>query len=379
MKPKTLILMLVAVACGLVAAFLASQYSPSASTANKVPVLVAKIDLAPGQVLNDPNNQLVAKGFDPDIVPPGAVQNIEDLRGKVIARGIDKNTPVTTKDLSMAESLFPKTLPAGYRAVTVRVTVESAIAGFVLPGSYVDLLCTLPDPTDARKSLTKTFMQNVMVLAVNTMKDLPKEGGGVIPNATTVTFAIKPEDVERLESAKNRGQIAMSLRRPGEKEVVETKGVTNPFMAADAAKGGTDGTGDKTQTVKVWVAEETIKPLTDISKEMAERSFKLVSYPQALAHSALTEKDSLVGRVEHLVPAGFPITKEHYQIIGGTVPVGPGGKRGVITVMTVIEGTKVPQEYVFENGRIRRPEDREGLPEPDQKPKGKGSEGPSEN
>jgi pilus assembly protein CpaB len=378
MKPKTLILMLVAVACGLVAAFLAANYSPQAGTAPGKQVLVTAVDLPPGAVFSDPK-MLALKAYSEDQLPVKYFQNFEDVRGKTIARAMDKNTVLTPNDLSMAESLFPKTLPAGYRAATVRVTVESAQAGFVLPGSYVDLLCTLPDPNDARKSLTKTFMQNVMVLAVNTLKDVPKEGGGVIPTAQTVTFAIKPEDVERLESAKNRGQLAMSLRRPGEKETVETKGVTNPFMAADAAKGGADGTGDKTQTVKVWVAEETIKPLTDISKEAAERAFKLVSYPQALAHNALTEKDSLVGRVQHLVPAGFPITKEHYETIGGTAPVGPGGKRGLITVMTVIEGTKVPQEFVFENGRTRRTEDREGLPEPDQRPKGKGSEGPSEN
>jgi pilus assembly protein CpaB len=377
MKPKTLILMLVAIACGLVAAFLAAQYSPQAGTTAGKQVLVTAVDLPPGAVLTNPE-MLKLKPFSEDQLPVKYFQNFEDVRGKTIARAMDKNTLLTPNDLSLAESLFPKTLPAGYRAVTVRVTVESAIAGFVLPGSYVDLLCTLPDSTDARKSLTKTFMQNVMVLAVNTMKDVPKEGGGVIPNATTMTFAIKPEDVERLESAKKKSEIAISLRRPGEKETVETKGVTNPFMQADAGKGG-DGT-EKTQTVKVWVAEKTISPLTDIDKEKAESFFKLVSYPQALAHNALTEKDDLKGRVLHLVPAGFPITKEHYETIGGAVPIGPGGKRGVITVMTIIEGTKVPQEHVFENGRTRRTtEDREGLPEPDQKPKGKGSEGPSEN
>jgi pilus assembly protein CpaB len=376
MKPKTLILMLVAVACGLVAAFLASQYQPSASTANKVPVLVAAVDLPAGAVLNDPK-MLAQKAFDPDTVPPGAVANFEDLRNKVIARSIDKNAPVTTKDLSMSESLF-KPCPPGYRATTLRVTVESSAAGFVLPGSHVDLLCTLPDPTDARRSLTKTFMQNVMVLAVNTMREQPKEGGGVIPAAQTVTLAVKPEDVERLESAKNRGQIAMSLRRPGEKEVVETKGVSNPFMEADASKGDGSG-GDKVQTVKVWVADKTISPLTDIDKEKAETFFKLVSYPQSLAHNALTEKDDLKGRVLHLVPAGFPITRDHYERIGG--PVAPGSK-AAITVLRIQEGGKVPVDFVFENGRSLSAagnSSRETLPEPDQKPKGKGTEGPGEN
>lgn len=375
MKPKTLILMLVAVACGLVAAFLASQYQPSASE-QKVPVVVAQVDLPAGTKITDPAKMLMIKGFPADAEPPKSYKNPEDLRNQVVSRTIDKNVPITAGDLSMAESLF-KPCPPGFRAISVRVNLEDATSGFTLPGSFVDLLCTLPDPTDARRTLTKTFMQNVMVLAVNTQREQPKEGGGVIQNPGMLTVAVKPEDVERLIAAGARGTVKMSLRRPGEKEVVETKGVTNPFLETDAAK--SDGTGgEKGQTVKVWVAEKSLLPGTEIDKVGAETFFKLVPYPQSLAKNALTEKDDLKGRLAHLVPEGFPITRDHYQTLGKLDTV-----KSAVHVLRIQEGAKVPVDYVFENGRsITGGSGRESLPEPDPKPapapKGRGSEGPSE-
>src|SRR5262245_42100031 len=127
MKPKTLILMLVAVACGLVAAFLASQYAPQASE-QKVPVVVAQVDLPAGTKITDPAKMLMIKGYAADAEPPKCFKNPDDLRNQVVSRTIEKNTPILAGDLSMAESLF-KPCPPGYRALTVRVDLESSNAG----------------------------------------------------------------------------------------------------------------------------------------------------------------------------------------------------------------------------------------------------------
>src|SRR6516225_8085137 len=98
MKPKTLILMLVAVACGLVAAFLAANYSPQAGTAPGKQVLVTAVDLPPGAVFSDPK-MLALKAYSEDQLPVKYFQNFEDVRGKTIARAMDKNTVLTPNDL----------------------------------------------------------------------------------------------------------------------------------------------------------------------------------------------------------------------------------------------------------------------------------------
>jgi Flp pilus assembly protein CpaB len=96
-------------------------------------------------------------------------------------------------------------VPDGKRAVSVRVTMDGAVAGFILPGSRVDVINTVPDAEDARKALSKTIIQDVMVLASN------MQGAQSI-----VTLAVTAEQADTLDDAKERGSISVALRRPGE-------------------------------------------------------------------------------------------------------------------------------------------------------------------
>jgi hypothetical protein len=96
-------------------------------------------------------------------------------------------------------------VPDGKRAVSVRVTMDGAVVGFILPGSRVDVISTVPDAEDARKALSKTIIQDVIVLALNT------QGGQSI-----VTLAVTAEQADTLDDAKERGSISVALRRPGE-------------------------------------------------------------------------------------------------------------------------------------------------------------------
>jgi len=344
MKPKTLILMLVAVACGLVAAFVATQMQPRADTAPTVPVVVAAMDLPAGTVIKDPAKMLMLKPHLPDTVPPGSVARVEDMQGKVLAMTIDKGAPVTTKHLSMQEHLF-KPAPEGYRAITVRVNLESATAGFTLPGSHVDLLCTLQDRGGRR--VTNTFMENVLVLAVNTHQEQPKEAR-VIANPSSVTLAIKPQDVARLVWAKELGQLSMSLRRPGEEEIVKPKPVVG--LSADAT-GEEGGTSDKTQVEKVWVARQNILPGKEVVRH--EDLFKLESIPAHLSHNAYKESDIVPkGKLAHFVPAGMPVTKDHFVMLPADTIVPKGGKRDFkVTHLLIRVADQDPTVYKFEDGR----------------------------
>jgi len=97
----------------------------------------------------------------------------------------------------MAESI-QKNLEKGMRAMTLRVNLESATAGFTLPGSRVDVICNVQDVRDSRIKLTKLFLQNVLVLAVNHVMAPPQEGPGLVNNPAVLTIAVSPEDAEKV-------------------------------------------------------------------------------------------------------------------------------------------------------------------------------------
>jgi Flp pilus assembly protein CpaB len=171
------------------------------------PVLVAAEDLPFGTLLNDPPSQLKKVGFLRETVPPGAVSNPEELRNKVLGRAIPKNTPVTLQDLSM---------PPGMRAMTFKTILEGS--GFLLPGSRIDLIFEGPDLDDPKKSVRKTFVEDLLVLAVNSASR---------PDYTTeVTVAVSPAEAEQIAAAQNRGRLMVTLHQP-RKPAPST--VANPF------------------------------------------------------------------------------------------------------------------------------------------------------
>jgi pilus assembly protein CpaB len=179
------------------------------------PILVAAQDLPVGTKLDQPEIQLHSVPFPIESLPPTAFANFEDLRGKVLGRSLSKNTPVTMDDLSFAEDLF-KAAPPGKRAVTIKTSQEGLGGGFVLPGSRIDLIGTEPDPDDPKKSITKVFLKNIQVLAVNTAKEAPTNSNPVVLIPTSLTLAVTIEEAEKLAAARQRGPISVALRRPGD-------------------------------------------------------------------------------------------------------------------------------------------------------------------
>jgi hypothetical protein len=104
--------------------------------------------------------------------------------------------------------VFPAAdLPKGTRAVAVAVEQDQA-AGFILPGSRVDVTCTTPE--EGGKAVTKTIAPDVLVLAVDTQvspTDKPI-------TSVTVTLAVTPEQAESVTAARAQGTIGLTLRKP---------------------------------------------------------------------------------------------------------------------------------------------------------------------
>ncbi len=106
---------------------------------------------------------------------------------------------------------LPALIPTGMRAVSVRVNDVVAVAGFVLPGTRVDVLLT-GNASGASEQQTTTVLENVAVIA-NGQK-LDRNSGGEPQNAAVITLLVSPDDAQKLTLASTQGHIQLALRNP---------------------------------------------------------------------------------------------------------------------------------------------------------------------
>jgi len=329
-KPKTIGLMLVAVTCGLIAAFLASNLGP-APPESAVPVVVAKVPIGQGALISADMVQI--KLFTKDTAPVNAVAKIEEVVGKQVVRVLDPGTPITPREWNVSEQVT-KNLPRGMRAMTLRLNLETGIAGFLLPGARVDILCFVPDSKDSRIKKSKVFLQNVQVLAINHLLT-PPEGQGVVTNPVAATVAVTPKDAERLVWVQSGGNLSLVLRRPDEGEQVETPGAVGPFDPQI-------GEPENQPTVTVLVAKKKLEAPQMIRADEVDDYFDAIPMPaKAAPPDALRSKDDVKGRViAHLVVQGAWISREHLL-------EGEKALTGVVTVMRVNIGAQRTEYFRY--------------------------------
>jgi len=119
---------------------------------------------------------------------------------------------------------LPPAIPPGLRALSVRVNEVIGVAGYVLPGTRVDVLCTI-SPTGKQDDMTsKVVLTNVQVLAAGTKIERDTEKGKPVA-VSVVTLLVDPEESERLTLAATEGKIQLALRNPLDKTMPLTRGI----------------------------------------------------------------------------------------------------------------------------------------------------------
>lgn len=158
---------------------------------------------------------------------PGAFTTIEAVvnRGAIVP--VAENEPLTEAKLAALGTGggLPPTIPAGMRAISVRTNEVVGVAGFVVPGTRVDVLVTVGKGS-REEPISRAVVSNVQVLTAGSRFDQEKakEEGKPIPT-TVVTLLVTPEDAERISLAANEGQITLTLRNPLDTLPTETRGV----------------------------------------------------------------------------------------------------------------------------------------------------------
>jgi pilus assembly protein CpaB len=106
---------------------------------------------------------------------------------------------------------LPSLIPPGMRAVSVRVNEVVSVAGFVLPGTRVDVLLT-GNPSGATEQQTTTVLENVAVIA--TGQRLERNSAGAPQMTPVITLLVSPDDAQKLTLASTQGRIQLALRNP---------------------------------------------------------------------------------------------------------------------------------------------------------------------
>jgi pilus assembly protein CpaB len=119
---------------------------------------------------------------------------------------------------------LPPVIPPGQRAVSVRVNEVIGVAGYVVPGTRVDVVATV-SPTQNQQDMTsKVILTDVSVLAAGTKIERDTEKDKPIA-VNVVTLLVTPEESERLTLAATEGKIQLALRNPLDKESPKTLGI----------------------------------------------------------------------------------------------------------------------------------------------------------
>ncbi len=203
-----------ALAVGLLASYqvlnmLKGQQHPNEQM---VQVVVAATDIPIGSKLAD--HDVTTVPLPRGSVPSPHYERVSQVRGRGVVLPISKGDFILPDKLAAedAGAGLPSLIPPGMRAVSVRVNDVVSVAGFVQPGTRVDVMAT-GLPGAGNEAQTTTVLENVAVIAVGRSL-LDRMGSGEPVNAAVITLLLSPSDAQRLTLASQEGRIQLALRNP---------------------------------------------------------------------------------------------------------------------------------------------------------------------
>lgn len=182
-----------------------------ANTEPGIDVVVAANDIQVGARIEEHDVRLVK--YPASALPAGTPSKRSQVLGRGVILPIARGEFILPSKLAPenAGSGLPSLIPPGMRAVSVRVNEVVSVAGFVGPGTRVDVLLT-GTPGGSSEPQTTTVLQNVAVIASG--HTLERNAAGEAQNTPVITFLASPEDAERLTLASAEGRIQLVLRNP---------------------------------------------------------------------------------------------------------------------------------------------------------------------
>jgi pilus assembly protein CpaB len=219
-KNKFLIAILVSGVISLAVVITAAIWLKKMDSIVMSQVVVAGDQLEPGMKLS--TQQLVLANWPRDNIPVGAVKNTEQLVQRVpkmqIAKGeiiLERMLVPVSSSGSMAVQITP-----GKRAFTMSVNEAAGVAGFAMPGNFVDVILSTKDPNN--QEVSKIILQKLLILAV-AQDRLADDSKPKVVNA--ITIEVSPTDAETLDLARSIGSLSLVLRHQNDHTNVASNGI----------------------------------------------------------------------------------------------------------------------------------------------------------
>jgi pilus assembly protein CpaB len=247
-RPNNLIILFLAIVMGGIAAFLARNWMESHSRAfvagdSAGTVVVAAEPLGFGAEVSA--NSITEIPWIAKSLPTGAFVVKEDLLKdgrRVVLSPLERGEPILRSKITGPgqRALLSSLLEEGKRAVTLRVDDVRGVAGFILPGDFVDVVLIAEDGPPRRENYSEILLQHLKVLAVDQLASERQEQPTV---AKAVTIEVTPEQAQKLLLATNIGKLSLILRRPEEANANSGRRITERDLgridartAAEAAR-----------------------------------------------------------------------------------------------------------------------------------------------
>lgn len=251
---KAVVMIAISVVAGLIAVVAAARWVSQQAAVSTNQVAVAVLDIQAGQQLNPEMVKLVE--WPQGSMPTGAFTDPAALIGRVTKAAIQRGEPVSEARLAPVGSRagLSAVIASGKRAMTVKVNEVVGVAGFALPGNFVDIMVSTQEEGGQAGNrdlqISKIVLERILVLAV-AQEASRDESKPKVVNA--VTLEVTPEEAEKLDLARSVGSLSLVLRNQVEAQSTRTGGATKgSLLNASVAPSPAE--------VKAEVKHETRKP-----------------------------------------------------------------------------------------------------------------------
>ncbi|MGB1008194.1 MAG: Flp pilus assembly protein CpaB [Thiolinea sp.] len=302
-KSKLILLILVALLMAFAASAVANRMMDNKlnkeegkQNSAKISVVTAVTDIAYGQALSTEN--LMLKTLPEALVPPGTIGSIEEATGKIAKGEIFQGEILLAKRLTGKEegTILAALVNKNMRAVSIRVNDVIGVAGFLLPGNRVDVLASRMED---RRSITRTVLRNIKVLAVDQTAEASKDKPLLVQ---AVTVEVSPADSEKLFQAVQEGSIHLTLRNPvdsSDQQIAET--IPTPPV----------------QQTESQLAKTKELALPAKKKKKPQRKKKKRKHKTRLVSKKITHKINDQQPVTNIIPAKKPVLTSTVTVIRG--------------------------------------------------------------
>jgi pilus assembly protein CpaB len=217
---RAIIMLVLSLAAGLAAVVLAARWINEQNASGQSQIVVASRDVDLGQPLNASMVQLVP--WPAGGIPAGSFRDIKDIDTRVLKVQMLRGEPVVEAKLAPigTKGGLSAVIGQGKRAITVKVNEVVGVAGFALPGNYVDVLVSTQD--EKEKPVSKIVLERILVLAVAQEASRDDTKPRVV---NAVTLEVTPEQAERLDLSRSVGSLSLVLRNQVDQNASDTNGV----------------------------------------------------------------------------------------------------------------------------------------------------------